>query len=75
MNFIVVDLTCSKALPAGQVIVQPSDFVIDSQGTQKIEIVISLSEREFADLSRGHDVGAALRFSYQDKIDWPKPYK
>ena len=71
----MIDVSCTSALSAGQVIVQPSDFVIESQGTQKIEVVISLSEREFVDRTREHDVGAALRFNCQDKIDWPKPHK
>ena len=71
----ISDLSCTKAIPAGQVVIQPNDFVIDSQGTQKVEIVISMSPAQFSECCRGHDVGAALKCSYQDKIDWPKSHK
>ena len=72
---IITDLSGVNVLPAGQVIVQPGDFIIDSQGSQKVEVVISMSEREFSERCRAHSIGAALRFTYQDKVDSSNPHK
>lgn len=60
---------------SGQIVVQPSEFVIKEGGRQRVEIVVGMTEHEFTERVDRYDVGAALCFSYTDLVDSPKPYK
>ncbi|XP_053402304.1 uncharacterized protein LOC123548511 isoform X2 [Mercenaria mercenaria] len=69
------DLQCSERMLSGQVVVQPSEFVIGTDERQKLEIVVSMTEREFMAHADSQGVGAVLCLAYQDKVDSVKPYR
>lgn len=60
---------------SGQVVVQPSEFVIGENERQKLEIVVSMTQREFTSQADSQGVGAVLCLAYQDKVDSIKPHR
>ena len=71
----VVDLKCTDQLLTGQIVLQPSEFVIKENGSQRVEIVVGMTDKEFMTRVDRYDVGAVLGFTYTDLVDSAKPYK
>lgn len=62
-------------MPCGQVVVQPNEFVIKENGSQRVEINVRCTEMEFMSRVSNFSVGGVLHFKYTDIVDSPKPYK
>ncbi|XP_060568181.1 centrosomal protein of 192 kDa-like isoform X2 [Ruditapes philippinarum] len=68
------DLECRERMLSGQVVVQPSEFVIGENEREKLEIVVSMTEREFMSQADSQGVGAVLCLAYKDRVDSEKPH-
>ncbi|XP_052816319.1 uncharacterized protein LOC128242923 isoform X2 [Mya arenaria] len=69
------DLSCVDRLLSGQIVVQPSECMVDAGDQCKLELVVSMTEREFAARQGVGSVGAAICLEYQDQVESTKPYK